>query len=258
MYLNEDFTILDKPHASLVAYITDILGDQGIRSVIVGGIATQLNIIYSEAERAGLVSKSGVMIDLLEGTGISPTPIIYGSELDLEGKLRPTHDLDLCCDNADELSFLTAFTQAAATDRSLEVRFNAMKENGYRKISVSRRFGKSNSELIRLGLDYNVCADDSHARIHRDEEAYGRVMETARTIDLKLGKVIYSLTFVRPEEIVASKIVRGKDKDMEDILLLLEYVPFDLDEVKRILDRNGEQKKYSTIRRMSDETPRQP
>ena len=247
MYEQQDFTIVERPYAHVISDVTSLLQGAGIRNAIVGGLATQLNILYSAAQDRGVISYDPMEQDMLEGTGVEPTPIINVNDVsDLESVLRPTHDLDLCADNNDESGFLTALTQGAS--EGFQVHINGMKPNGYRKLTVHSRAVKG-SKPISLGVDYNVCAEDSYARVHRDKEAYEKVLNEAHQVGLAFNGQVYHFTFVRPHEIVTGKLVRGKPKDLEDVETLIQYCPVNLAEVRRRLEEGGEGMKMRRIAR---------
>ena len=139
--------------------------------------------------------------------------------------LRKTDDIDIC--------LLTNTINLYALEREEEIGDEIyqiiLKRNGTKKPIIQVHSLNDCSE-IKLNISYSK--DDAFVL----KEFYDEMIETADDILLKNNGMTAKTRVAKPEYIIASKLIRQKEKDVDDVKnLILNGINFNLEKIEKML-----------------------
>jgi len=205
--------LLDRGFATIVDTLSTELERENIPYAIVGGVATQLHI-------ARLLSNNG-QEDYMKHQGL---PYL----------LRTTGDIDMAT-HSDDVTMVSFFNRMNDTIPHLTI------NNQVRHAGIT-------SEGIRIFANYQTDKSQTTGL----ENLYDAVINSAQPIRLRRGKQEITATVIKPEFLVATKVLRSKSKDSVDLHNLLQTMEnqgeeLDIEEVRAALKASGHEDKYERL-----------
>jgi hypothetical protein len=222
------YTIADEEFATLLDRADAAFKDKGIKYMLVGGVATQAHIINY------LCKEDKKLIDFIN----SP-------DFRLQDHLRATDDIDITLnprkngEEYDKVAFAGKIYGVLENIVGKEGIFMSPTENHLVSLSLERK-GIARP-VFRLGLDDNKDSEkitsfnfykgaaDTNERWGKDIQEfenrfYFQVMDRAEDVKIPFcqNKDII-LKVEKAEDLIATKLVRGREKDWNDILSLINH-----------------------------------
>jgi len=209
------YTILDNFYFDVVKAISDELNTNGIPYIVVGGTAYQMKLAELVSNEKNLDSNEYV----------------------LGAFLRKTGDIDLSV-RGDLIQIVQLFNVMAATTPSFTIQNLPNKS-----LRIER-----NSESIQ------VSYQTESADLRGLHDFYDNIIDTADDVVLWKGNRVIRTHIPHLDYLLASKLIRMKEKDKVDISNLLnayknkgENITSELESTRRILKFLGKENKFDYI-----------
>jgi len=251
------YTIADEEFATLLERTHTAFEKAGIPYMFVGGVATQAHII-----------------DYLCRDGKTLADYVEDPNFRIQDHLRATDDVDITLDSGKKAEERTEEDKIEFGNRIYAVLddiagktdkgnyscpdFTCMSPSDDHIVGVSLERKGLSRPIFWLGLDQCPTAqtavsfnlykgpEDTNERWPQEirefeKRFYHAFMQRASTVEIpyhKNKKLV--LKVKKPEDLMATKIIRGREKDFTDLLLLARHsenagIPIDYQEIKNIL-----------------------
>lgn len=222
------YTIADEEFATLLERADAAFRDRGIKYMLVGGVATQAHLI-----------------DYLCKDGKKLIDLVNDPDFRLQDHLRATDDIDITLNprkngnEYDKVEFASKIYGVLDSVVGKEGVFMSPTENHLVTISLERK--GIQRPVFRLELDDNKDPEkvtslnfykgpeDTNERWGQEirdfeQKFYYQFMDRAQDIRIPfcLGKDI-TLKVKKAEDLIATKLIRGREKDWNDILSLVNH-----------------------------------
>lgn len=239
------YTIADEEFATLLDRADAAFRAKGIKYMIVGGVATQAHLI-------NYLCKDGKKL----------VDFVNDPDFRLQDHLRATDDIDITLnprkngEEYDKVEFASKIYSVLESIVDKDGMFMSPTENHLVSISLERK-GISRP-IFRLGLDddkdpekvtslnFYRGSDDTNERWGKDIQEfenrfYYQVMDRAEDVKIPFcQKKDIILKVEKAEDLIATKLVRGREKDWNDILSLVNHseaagTPIDYKVIEKVL-----------------------
>lgn|GEM_PF-5958069 len=209
MVKERKYTIKNKQYFYALSAFFSELNAQQIAGCLVGGTAVQVRVAKAKS------NSNDIAID----------------SLNLDGLLRETDDIDVCL--LDSARSLDLNKLEREEERGEEVYQLILKRNGVKKPILEVH---SLDDCCEIKLNISYCKDDANAL----KDYYAEMILSAEPLVLKNNGIAASISVARPEYIIASKLVRHNERDVQDIKKLCQLEKgIDFDKIKRMLKKEG-------------------